>query len=541
MYKGIMYVATGTKLTQITWTQADGWKSQTITPYAPTVMEAIYIGTNAFAANPDNYIADGTSTTLSVAGIKPSVRTGMVNTKMTMTAFINKPSGVTSVDYKWEYQKSTDGTTWALGRDWTKEDGSLNAKAWDFTPDTAITYNIRVTIRDDANQATTYSYIMSAFVVNATQDSMVNNPLPVSGIQRCRKVLAYYDRLILSGDDSNPYQIYITDLTNPLYAPTTNTISFDTGKLEPITSIVQFRDMLIIFTASTIQTLTGHTTATYARALIQDGIGCVAPRSAIVTGNTVTFLSSQGIMQLKPNPFLIEVLNVNRVDMQVRTEILNAISSDACAFLYNSQYWICFPSSQQMFRLYLEAGMVWTRDFSPKIIMTDCVIYGSNIWELGSDGKIYLQDTTRYDDDGYNFVMTATGKFYDLGSSFNWKKLKRIYFIARHFGKDVNIAVTVQADSNVALSPEDGSASVVDGQSVWTVTTTPNFKFYAGTAIGSWVLGTQSLGNQEVSVLKSTIHGKARRVQVSFTHSDNTPCEVFGFGIEFREKQPQQG
>lgn len=465
----------------------------------------------------------------------------MVNTQMTMTAYINKPSSVTSVDYKWEYQKATDGTTWTLGRDWTKEDGSNNAKAWNFTPDTAITYNVKVSARDDANQATVVTYIMSAFVVNATQDSMVNNPPPVSGIQKCRRVLAYYDRLILSGDDNNPYQIYISDLTNPQFFPTTNTISFDTGKLEPITAIVQFRDMLIVFTASTIQTLTGHTTSTFARALIQDGMGCIAPRSAIVTGNTVTFLSSQGVMQLKPNPFLIEVLNVNRVDMAIRTEILNAASTDACAFLYNSQYWLCFPSSNQMFRLYIEAGMIWTRDYSPKILATDFVIYGANIWELGSDGKIYLQDTTRYDDDGYNFVMTATGKFYDLGSSFNWKKLKRIYFIARHFGKDVNLAVTVQADSTLALTPEDGAVSIVNGQSIWSVTTTPNFQFYAGTSIGSWVLGTQPLGDQEVSVLKSTIHGKARRVQVSFTHSDATQCEVFGFGIEFREKQPQQG
>jgi hypothetical protein len=90
-YIGIMFIATGTKIVEVSWDSTNGWKAVTTTPYQPTVTEAIYIGTNALASDPNTFIQDGVDTSLSVAGIKPVDRTGTVNTTTNMTAFINKP------------------------------------------------------------------------------------------------------------------------------------------------------------------------------------------------------------------------------------------------------------------------------------------------------------------------------------------------------------------------------------------------------------------------------------------------------------------
>src|SRR5881392_1943557 len=221
---------------------------------------------------------------------------------------------------------------------------------------------------------------------------MANTLKPSAGIQHCRRILLHWDRIMLYGDDQNPYQLYISDLTQPRYFPTTNTISFDTGKLEPITSMVRFRDMLIVFTKSTIQTLTGHTPEDYVHSLINDIIGCIADRSAVVTGNTVTFLSSEGVQSVKPNQFILEVLNVNRVDQQIHSEITTLAKNDAVAMLHESQYWLCFPSSKVMYRMYYENDNTWVRDISSKLNIVDFMVYGTDVYELTSDGTLYIQD-----------------------------------------------------------------------------------------------------------------------------------------------------
>lgn len=543
-YKDTLYVATGTKLVKVTYA-SNTYTAVTVTPYQPTVMEAIYIGTNALADNPSQYIADGTGT-LSVNGINPVDRTGAVNKTTTMTAYINKPSSVSTVDYKWEYKKSAD-VNWTVGRDWTSENGSLNAKSWDFKPDVATNWDIRVTVRDDANQTTTVSYSLTGYTVNQTTDSLANTSKPTGGIQHCTKIMLYWDRLIMYGDDQNPYQIYISDLTNPYYFPTTNTISFDTGKLEPITNITRFRDMLIVFTKSTIQTLTGHTTDNFARAIINEDIGCTAPRSPVVAGGVILFLSAEGVMQLKPNQFILEVLNVNRIDVPIKSELAGINTSDACGMLYDSQYWLCFPSSKVMYRYYYEANTpVWVRDVSSKLNFAKFLVYGADVFEVSQDGKVYKQDRTRFDDDGEAFIMTAEAKYLDLGATFNWKKLKRIYILGKHFTTDTNIGVYVTADSSVIMTPELGETVVITDNSPsppyqsiqWQVTTTPNFHFYAGTSLGTWLLGTTPLGDPKISIQKASVMGKCRRLKIKMTHSEPVACEIFGFGLEFKAKKP---
>ena len=508
------------------------WDAKEVTPYTPTVMEAIYIGTNGLAENPDAYVSDGQGTSLEIAGIKPATRTGVVNQKTSMVAYINKPQDMGSVEYKWEYKMSNE-STWLVGRDWTSD--TNGGKTWDFLPDKATNWDIRVSAREAGKESPVAQYALTNYRVNQVEDKTQNTSRPVDNIKTCNQITLHWDRLLLWGDTTHKNQLYISDLNNPRYFPVSNTISFETGKQEPIVSVVRYRDMLVVFTKTTIQTLVGRSPEDYRRNLIHDGLGCIAPRSAAVVGNHIAFLSAEGIYLLKPNQFILEVMNVQRIDYPIKSAVIP--DEDACALVYDSQYRLCLPSKREVYRLYYEQVM-WVRDTSSKLNFVQMIHYGNEVYELSQDGRIYKQDSTIYNDDGEIYPMIVESKYLDLSASFNQKKLKRLYVLARHYDETVDLFVTVKADSALALTPEKGRVEIINGWVEWIVTTEPNIHFYSGTLIGTWILGKAPLGDIQISVQKAAIRGRCRRVKVIFEHKQDLPCEIFGFGLEFKEKKP---
>lgn len=534
-----MYIATGTKLVELSYvdgddedTTPDQWKCETVVPYVPTTMEAIYIGTNALAPDPANYISDKTGAVgapLTVDGIKALKPTGTLDIYNSFVAYTTKPTGMT-LQFKWEV-KSPQDMAWIVAKDWTDEP---TGKTLDFKFPYQETWTVKVTARDKANTATTATYQISSYKVNVTEDKEANKAADPKGIQKCRKIINHWDRLILAGDSENPSQIYISDLSAPAYFPSTNVLVFDGGKKEPVTSLVRYRDYMVIFTKTTIHTLAGKSPEEYQVGMIHDGIGCIAPKSAKVVGNHVFFLSAEGIHYLRPNALVLESLNVLRVDQAIKGQVTK--DENAVAMVYDGQYWLCFPSKYEIYRFYYDTG-IWARDYSSKLNIIAFSNYGADIYEMTADGKVYKQDPTYYMDDDEIYTMQVDSKFLDLSASFNYKKLKKIYVMARHFTDNVHIAVKVFADSSIALNPDKGKAEVVEGSVVWNTQTEPNMDFYAGTALGSWVLSKVPLGRTETSVQKASVRGKCRRVKVSFKHIENTPCEIYGFGLEFKAKK----
>jgi hypothetical protein len=523
-YKDLMFFATGTKLVEY-----NGTTATIVTPYQPTAMEAIYIGTNGLADNPDSYIQDQEAATLGVA-IKPQKRSGVTNQICTMTAYVSKPASITSVDYQWSYRKVGD-TSWSVAKTWTN---GTAGKSWDFKPTSTGKYEIKVEARNNAVQTTTAEYTITNYPVNDVEDK-ANITLPVTSIQTCRKIVLHWDRIILAKDNSYPHQMYVSDLNNPRYFPTTNSINFDANKQEPITAMVRYRDMLVVFTKTTIQTLTGKSPSDYRRALIHDGIGCTSDRTAHVIGNHIVFLSNEGIQMLAPSALTLDTLNVKRIDNQIKSAIVK--DPDACGVVHDGQYWICLPSQKIMYRFYYD-GNVWVRDKSSKLNIVDFAVFESKVYELTLDGKLYKQDNTVYSDIEEVYDMTVESKFLDLSTSFNQKKLKRLYILAKHFTTTVNLKVKVYADSALVLTPESGEAVInEDGSVVWESTTQPNMHFYTGTIIGQWVLGVSPLGDVQISVQRASVRGKCRRVKVIFTHSESTPCEIYAYGLEFKQKK----
>lgn len=532
-YQNNLFIATGTKLVELAY-EAGSHKAKTVTPYSPTAMEVQYIGTNGLADNPNEYIQDGTASGsfVEVIGIKPQLRNGSVNTDITMTAFINRPTGYAgTIDYKWEFKRTTE-LSWPTT---PFKDFTVDLKTTTMKFDSPTKYDIRVTVRKtgEATPANYREYTLSSFTVNPTADPA---SMSVSGIQKCRKIMLHWDRLLLCGDSERPYQMYISDLQNPRFFPVPNTITFDFGKQEPITAVVRFQDMLVIFTRSTIQTLVGKSTDDYKRFMIHDGIGCVSDKSAAVVGNNLMFLSQDGVYMLKPNPYRLETLNVGRVDQAVQREI-DTSASNACSIVHDSQYWLCFPDKKIIYRYYYERK-VWVIDKSENLNVAHFLHSSDDVYNLTADAKLFKHDRDTFTDAGAVYNMEIQSKFLDLSASFNNKSLKRLYVLAKHYKThDVDMFVTVKADSSIVLTPDSGT--IVDGPNgwYWGTTTEPNFEFLRGTTFGNWIMGESPFGDTELSVQRATIRGKCRRVRVSFSIPSSTPSEIYGFALQFKLKK----
>lgn len=502
------------------------------------------------------WLAGGVGDNVTFLAVEPGVK---------LDAIYN-PSGTGAAGTMTTTVQGITGTTWTLGRNWTADTAG---KTYNLHVDTAGNYDIQASVRETGTDSPllTFSENISGYVIGAIL-SKTNNEYDSTHINTCNRIRLHWDRILLFGDTQNPFLMYISDLQAPKYFPTNMILSFDTGKLEAINSIVRFQDYLVVMTNTTIQTLIGKDPSTYARFLIHDTIGCVCPNSAMVVGNQIIFLSYSGVTALRPNPYRIEAMAVNRVDAQIHTEIMNLlfdidipiptpetittniqyavlphitpdmeIVTNPCALFYDNQYWLCFPNKNLIYRFYHERN-VWVRDASTKLTATHMISHGGHAYELGN-GAFYVHDNSIWSDDSESYIMVIDSKMYDLGAAFNNKKLRRMYLIARHVRTDTNLYVKVMADSHIIISPETGQAVVINGgeDTIWQTTTQPNLHYYAGTFLNAWILGLNPLGDIQLSVQRLALQGKCRRVKTTIWHMEDRQCEIYGFGIEFKMKK----
>ena len=360
------------------------------------------------------------------------------------------------------------------------------------------------------------------------------------GIKSCNRIRLHFERLILFGDTDEPTQVYFSHLATPSYFPTVNTFRFDTGKKEPIVTIERIQNYLAVFTKTTIHTILGINPSEYTLNLINDSVGCIAPRSAVLTANTITFLSQEGVFNLRPASFRLDQLNVQRVDTKIKGEVPK--DTNACAVSYDSQYILSFPDKNIVYRFYYEIGS-WVKDKSDSLDFNQFLLYSQKLYATRKNGSLVLKDNAVYKDLNVNYDMIVETKYFDLSKSFNYKKLKKLYVLAKSYDNyDAEYKVKVYADSAIVLDPEIGYAHVVEYNGIyyseWTSTIAPNIEFHQGSVFSEWVLGEDFLGGKPLDVQTTRVRGKCRRVKIQFINSQDKEVELFGFGLEFKLKKP---
>ncbi|MFY0760188.1 hypothetical protein AB1K32_15060 [Metabacillus dongyingensis] len=527
-WKDKMFIATGTKLVEY-----DGSIAKVVEPYKPKPLEALYIGTNGLAVNPDSYLEDGTETFLRLDGVAPSLNKGIANTATVFTAFVSKPNTTDVIEYKWEYREE-GFDTFKPGKDWSTD------KTWSFTPKTTGTFTIQTHARiqgapadptADSPQVFQMPYTVTAFNENKQIDT--------SQMHTCNRILLHWERLIVYGDSKNKGTIYISHLGNPRFFPVNHTLEFQNNEQETLQKLVQYRDFIVAFMPSSIQALYGKAPTgedPFSRRVIHTGIGCIAPETAKVMGNNIAFLSRQGIQVLQSIGITEDKMNVAKIDSAIENEI--PMHTDACAVVYENQYHICFPRVNTRFRFYYERGM-WTKDISP--YMDFCRLYewnGDLVGQAQTTGKTYQFSDSVYNDAGHVYEDRLTTKSYNFGEPHNPKKMKEFQLILGRDNKDVNLSVVVNVDDNPIFDTLKSSAEIVDGSMRWIEERVPNVNVDAGTVFGEWEFGISAFDSAKQKKVSIPISGKGHVASVDIRHQEDGPNAVLSVGFIFKTKKP---
>jgi hypothetical protein len=519
-----LYIATGTKLMEYDGT------FRNVEPYAPNPLEALYIGTNALADDPDNYLQDGVDSVLSVDGVTFSSRYGVMNEPFTLTAYHTAPEGM-AVEYQFEYRYPymEDGK-WILGQDWS------SSKIWTHTAEGEGDLQFRINAREQGLEVAEAQYLVPKYKIKPAPDPNDDEP-DVSAIHSCTNIILHWNRLIMYGDPNNGDMIYISHLNNPAYFPTPNTLRFENKRKEGLSKVIQYRDSIVAFTPTSIQALYGKSPLDFRRVVLNTSIGALAPESVTVVRNYIYFLSQEGVYFLKSLGYVDDKANVEKVDEQIDSLVPKDV--EANAVFSDSQYVITFPNHNLRLRFYLDFGS-WTKDESTKLDF-------HRSWDIGGEihgqsketGDILRFDSTAWDDDGHVYNAIFETKFFSFGQPYHRKKLKELQVLASTKNSNTEANIYVYADSSITVNPDSSYATVQeDGSVVWVQDFEPNLKLYGGTVLGEWVMGSSPFGEVDGVVSRLSIGGKCLRTKVKILHNEPKPLKVLGLAYIFKIKKP---
>lgn len=437
-YRNKMYFATGSGIVVY-----DGTTATTLTAYAPNGLEALYIGTNGYAVNPDQYLADMTGAADLILGVTASSRYGITNQDVTFTAYIESIAG-DSLEYKWEFKKIIDAdypTTPA--KDWT-------AGAKTFTTNFALTgdYMIRVSMRKAGTTPVLSQYVLPRYKVQTTPDENPEAGVTYTNLSACTHIFVAYDRLFIYGDPANPDYLFISHLKNFAYFPRTNIIPVIDPLRGGLQNVKPYRNMLICFTDGSIQMLAGTDPSTFQLTPVHTTLGTKFGASVQVMKNYLVFVGSDyGLYILKSfNYASNDKMNVERIDNLIQDVVIGLLktSTKVLSTIYNNQYYLYIENSggNLLYRYYYDYD-VWVRDSTSLSFATlDCY---NNVLLASSKtgGTFYSLDQTKFKDGTSTpYNLRVQTKDYDFGYPQHRKKLKQLQLLVK-----MTAATTVTVDS----------------------------------------------------------------------------------------------
>lgn len=483
-YGDYLFIASGSGLLVY-----NGSSIAKVDPYLPSPLEELYIGSNALVDNQFT-VSDEPQDVVEIKDIKFSQRYGVTNKFITISVGVGRPMN-TTIEYKYERRNVNDKAGyWFTLYDWTPN------HQVDFITDIAGEYQFKISVRKKGTTVVIEEYTIPKYIIKPTEDE---KDIPIDGntIDRCNRILLHWDRLILYGDEDKQDVIYISDLQNPGYFPVNNTLWFDNPRKERITSIVRFRDNLVVFTPSSIHALFGTNPEDFKRVMINPTIGCIADRGASVVKNYVVFPSYEGIALLKSIGMSEDRANVQLIDNNIKN--LVRLDTNSVSYVRNNQYFLVYPDVNIQLRYYYDWN-VWSKDESPTIDFRDVIIESEKIYALGSGGRIII-DSEDYADEGVTFPEIVTTKNFFFGEEYAMKKFREVQIMFDTPKQATPLDVEIWADNGLLKQA--------------TINLLPTEEIY-----------------------KMNIAGKGLFVRVKLIHSDNKPIRLDGLGFIFKLKNP---
>lgn len=419
-----MYFATGSGL--VTY---DGTTAAVVSAYAPNGLEALYIGTNGYASDPDNYLSDTTGAANVILGVTTSMRYAVSNEYTTFTAYVQKVVTDT-LEYRFE-TKNVVSADYVVAKDWN------TSKNYTTRFTSKGEYAIRVSLRKQGETTVLSQYVIPKYKVNTTPDENPEPTINHDDLKLCNRIFIHYDRLFIYGDTGNPDFLYVSHLDKFNYFPRTNIIPITDPLRGKLQSVKQYKNFLVCFTDASIQMITGKNPTEFEKSPVHTTIGAKYPYSVQVMKNYIAFVGNDdGVYILKSfNYSSNDKLNIERIDENVRDVLSGLIktSTRILSCIYDNQYYLYIenPDGNYIYRFYYELG-VWVRDkvsFSFRTLdSTDNIVTTTSL----TGGTVYkLKDDVHVDGVDTLFNVRITSKDYNFDIPHHRKKLKQYQLIMK--------------------------------------------------------------------------------------------------------------
>ena len=373
---------------------------------------------------------------------------------------------------------------------------------------------------------------------------VLDSPLaPVDGINFDNaRILEIEGRLVAYKGNT----IWFSDFRRFNYFPSNTYFNLSLTTDDEITSINYFRGSYIIFTRKMVWKMRGNLDrGDIAFEILNDSIGCIAPKSVRPFNNTLVFMSRDGLYKIKQNFYLDGLENVDKIDKRI-LGVLPEYSTNYEAMLYDEQYILFTRDSEDYDALRYYYNVNLGTSGSPFVVdkyaqqpehmfdMTGTLyaIKDRRFWIYDEGYTDFLPTYTAYtEQDRLDSLYRTKLKLpaFSFGYPTHEKKFKNI-FMKTTTGETMPLFLTIKIDGYDYASPYDFNI-FRDGDGIINYEVTLDVE---NAALGSFVIGEHQVGQSDVNQHKVVVGGKGKNIMLIVEQESDSYFSISNIGYLFK-------
>lgn len=354
------------------------------------------------------------------------------------------------------------------------------------------------------------------------------------------RILEIGDRLVAYKGNT----IWFSDFRRFNYFPSNTYFNLSISSDDEITSINYFRGAYIVFTREMIFKMTGNLDVGDIQfQILNDSIGCIAPKSVKPFNNTLVFMSRDGLYRIKQNFYLDGLENVEKIDKRI-PGVLQDYAIDYETMLHNEQYLLFTPSHPEydVLRYYYNINLGGSQspfvtdiyaqkpDHLFDIAGTMYAVRGGKIWQYDQGYTDFVEEDATDEETLAGVYRTKlTFPNFSFGYATHEKKFKTM-FIKSMTDADMPLFLTVKIDGYDYASPYNFKV-YRDGDGVIRYEYTLDVDT---AALGSFLIGDNNLGESDTNQHKIAIGGKGKNLGLTIEQETNGYFAISNVGFLFK-------
>ena len=279
--------------------------------------------------------------------------------------------------------------------------------------------------------------------------------------------------------------------------------------------------------------------------ILNDSIGCIAPKSVKPFNNTLVFMSRDGLYRIKQNFYLDGLENVDKIDKRI-VGVLPDFSTNYESMLYDEQYILYIRDEHKYDALRYYYNVNLGTSGSP-FVVDNYAQQPEHIFEVS--GSLYAIKDRRFwiYDEGYtDFLPTFTAYTeqdvedatyttrlhlpnFSFGYATHEKKFKNI-FIKSMTDVQMPLFITIKIDGYEYASPYNFKV-YRDADGIIQYEYTLDLKT---SNLGDFVVGEHTLGESDVNQHKIVVGGKGKNITLILEQASDSYFGISNIGYLFK-------